>query len=162
MLSEAADRDFQRWPRLGTYVWPNPPLYSSPTTFAGIIQSFTNWIKGRYTWIDSQFLPVPLMDLPGGLTRPGATLTMGGPGAGSIYYTLDGTDPRLSGGALSTKAVRYAGALSIQANGKVFARRLNGTTWSGPTVRSFSVLKPTLAISEIMYHPAAPSDGSVL
>src|SRR6185295_4105941 len=62
----------------------------------------------------------------------------------------------------STKATRYAGPVSIQANAKAFARRLNGATWSGPTVRSFSVQKPTLAISEIMYHPAGPPDGSAL
>jgi hypothetical protein len=26
LLSEAANRDFQKWPRLGTYIWPNPKL----------------------------------------------------------------------------------------------------------------------------------------
>jgi hypothetical protein len=152
-LNEAATRDFQRWPRLGSYVWPNPPLYSTPTTYAGIMQSFTNWVKGRYTWIDSQFLPVPTMDLPGGLTRPGSALTLGGSGGGAIYYTTDGRDPRLPGGALSPQALRYTAPVLIQANSKVFARRLNGSTWSGPSVRSFAVQKPTLAISEIMYHP---------
>src|SRR5205823_13278828 len=116
MLSEAAARDFQRWPRLGTYVWPNPPLYSTPKTYAGIMQSFTNWIQDRYTWIDTQFMPVPTFDLPGGLTRTGSQLTIGGSGAGAVYYTLDGSDPRLPGGSVSAQAVRYNGPVSIQAN----------------------------------------------
>ncbi len=29
-LNEAQVRDFQKWPRLGTYVWPNPPMYRNP------------------------------------------------------------------------------------------------------------------------------------
>lgn len=161
-LNEAAARDFQRWPRLGTYVWPNPPIYAQPTTYAGVVQSMTNWIKGRFNWIDSQFLPVPSLDLPEGLVRVGSTVSMDSFGAGAIYYTTDGSDPRAPGGAISGKALRYSGPLTISANSKVFARRLNGAVWSGPSVRSYSIQRPTLSVTEIMYHPAAAPIGSAL
>ncbi len=160
LLSEAASRDFQRWPRLGTYIWPNPPLYATPTSYAGIIQSFTNWVKGRYNWIDSQFLPVPTFDQPGGITRPGSLLALAGSGAGAIYYTRDGSDPRLPGGAISPKALRYTTPITLQNNSRIFARRLSGSVWSGPSVRSFAVARPALAVTEVMYHPAAPPSGS--
>src|SRR5664279_2833045 len=41
-LNEAQVRDFAKWPRLGTYIWPNPPIYSAPTTYAGIIANMKN------------------------------------------------------------------------------------------------------------------------
>ncbi len=51
-LKEAAFRNFQRWPVLGLYVWPNP----SPLSFT-MEDENTNlkaWINNRFAWIDSQ------------------------------------------------------------------------------------------------------------
>src|SRR6185369_9468150 len=80
--------------------------------------------------------------------------------AGSIYYTLDGSDPRLPGGAVSPKAALYGGPISLSEDGRLVARAKNGTKWSGPTAATFLVKSPSLIISELMYHPAPrPDDG---
>jgi hypothetical protein len=51
--------------------------------------------------------------------------------AGSIYYTIDGADPRLTGGAVNTASAKsYTQALHIIGNGTVRARAKSGTTWS--------------------------------
>ena len=49
MLSEAQARNFDRWPILGTYVWPNPsPI---PTTYAGEILELKAFISARWQWL---------------------------------------------------------------------------------------------------------------
>lgn len=50
LVNEAQQRHFQRWPVLGTYVWPNPqPI---PTTYAGEISTLKTWVASRLQWID--------------------------------------------------------------------------------------------------------------
>jgi len=159
LLTEAAARDFQKWPRLGTYVWPNPSFYASPTTYQGVIGAMKSWIQGRFAWIDSQFLRCPTFNVNGSPVPAGFSLAMSAP-AGTIYHTLDGTDPRLPGGALSPSASAYGVPIPLSANARVFARTKNGNKWSGPTVATFVVETPGLVITEIMYHPAKPPPGS--
>ena len=52
-------------------------------------------------------LDAPEMSQWGGAVAPGMQLTLTGPSASSIYYTLDGSDPRLPGGAVSPTAMLY-------------------------------------------------------
>jgi hypothetical protein len=158
LLNEAAVRDFQKWPRLGTYVWPNPSIYVTPTNYAGIISAMKNWIQGRYTWIDSQFIIPPKFSVVGGRIPPGLSVSL--TGTSNIYYTLDGSDPRLPGGGLSTKSSRYVGPIQIWANTRLAARTLGGLKWSGPAAATYIVQPASLIISEIMYHPAPPPEGS--
>ncbi len=157
-LDEAQVRDFAKWPRLGSYVWPNPPLYSTPTTYAGIIANMKNWVRGRYNWIDTQFLKSPQFSYTGGGVSAGAPLSMSAP-SGAIYYTTDGTDPRASGGGLALGARAYSTNVIIVANSRVVARARSGNRWSGPTAATFTVDVPELVLTEVMYSPA-PSVGS--
>ncbi len=160
MLAEAADRDFARWPRLGSYVWPNPPIYSSPTTYRGIINSMKSWVSGRYSWIDSQFLKPPVLSAPGGLVPVDYKLKLSA-STGSLYFTLDGSDPRLPGGSLSPKAIVYPTAgITLSNTVKLFTRARSGARWSGPTVATYATELPHLLISEIQYHPEAAPTGS--
>ena len=160
MLSEAAVRDFKKWPRLGTYVWPNPSFYVKPTNYQGIIASMKDWIQGRYAWIDTQFLLAPQFSLPGGRVPNGFQVSAATP-SGPIYYTTDGTDPRVSGGGISGAAQLYAGPIPLSRNARIVARAKNGARWSGPTAATFVVEIPSLVITEIMYHPAPPPPGSI-
>ncbi len=50
MLEQAQQRNFEAWPIIGIYVWPNPWPY--PTSYAGEISSLKNWITHRLTWLD--------------------------------------------------------------------------------------------------------------
>ncbi|MFH1198094.1 MAG: CotH kinase family protein [bacterium] len=52
-LSDAADRNFEKWPVLGTYVWPN---YFVGNSYEEEIEYFKSWISDRWNWMNS-FLP---------------------------------------------------------------------------------------------------------
>ncbi len=160
-LWEAQARDFAVWPRLGTYVWPNPNGaaggwdvdYVTPTTYSGIIAQSKKYVLGRYLWIDQQFAPAPI------LTTNGLLLSFSAP-IGSVYFTLDGTDPRASGGGLSSSARLYNGAVTLTGNAAVFARALYTNAWSAPAKALYIATLPPLRITEIMYHPAPPPTNS--
>lgn len=155
-LDEAKDRDFARWPRLNTYVWPNPAIYIQPT-YAQIIANKKKWIQDRFNWIDRQFLRAPSFSHPGGRVATGLMLTISAP-AGEIYYTTSGADPRAPGGGLRAEAVRYTGPIRLAANARVVARARQSSNWSGPTAATFVTATPPLRVSELMYHPA-PTPG---
>lgn len=72
---------------------------------------------------------------------------------GTIYYTLDGSDPRAIGGA--AVGMTYATALTIDQPTRVKARALNGGEWSGLTEGTFWNAEVPLAITEVMYHAPA-------
>ena len=152
-LNEAQKRDFSRWPRLGTYVWPNPSFYVTPTNYAGIIASMKTWVLGRYKWIETQFFKSPQFSSYGGGVSPGFPVSISAP-AGVVYYTLDGSDPRLPGGGISPKAKSYPVEVLIQQNTRLMARARSGTQWSGPTTALFTVKTPSIILSQIMYAPA--------
>ncbi|MFH0866639.1 MAG: CotH kinase family protein [Bacteroidota bacterium] len=49
-INEGQTRNFEMWPILGVYVWPNPsPL---ATTYDGEIHSLKKWIRNRLAWLD--------------------------------------------------------------------------------------------------------------
>ncbi len=56
----------------------------------------------------------PEMNQWGGAVNAGQQITLTGPAASTIYYTLDGSDPRLPGGAVSPAAIAYSGTSSTQ------------------------------------------------
>ncbi|HLB73692.1 MAG TPA: CotH kinase family protein, partial [Sedimentisphaerales bacterium] len=66
----------------------------------------------------------------GGHASSGDSLTMTA-GTGTIYYTLDGYDPRLAGRAVNTAhATAYSGAVTLVRSTHVKARLKSGSTWS--------------------------------
>ena len=54
---------------------------------------------------------------------------------GTIYYTLDGSDPRAPGGAVSATAKEYRAPVAITPDARVTARALSGKRWSAPARR---------------------------
>jgi hypothetical protein len=161
LLWEAQARDFKRWPRLGTYVWPNPNGaaggwdvdYVTPTNYSGIIAQFKKFVLGRYLWVDQQFLRAPTLATNGGI------LSMSAP-AGTLYYTLDNSDPRASGGGLNPSAAAYLGPIPLTNNTEIFARAFRANTWSPPAKTLYIAALPALRITEINYHPAPPPTNS--
>ncbi len=87
----------------------------------------------------SNFFPTvvaPAYNTRGGeITNP-VSVTISAP-AGTIYYTIDGTDPRVKGGALSSTALSYSKALFIIGKGTLKARAKSGSTWSALNEVSF-------------------------
>jgi len=55
-LDESQQRNFERWPILGQWVWPN---YFVGDSYEEEINYMTNWITQRLNWIDLQMGPRP-------------------------------------------------------------------------------------------------------
>jgi len=54
----AQQRNFQRWPVLGKYVWPNPPDYANLLSFNSEVQWLKDWIVNRLAWLDQRLVYV--------------------------------------------------------------------------------------------------------
>ena len=81
----------------------------------------------------------PAFNQHGGAVDSGFNLVMTAP-AGDIYYTLDGSDPRLPGGAVNTAgATRYTGPVTLAETTRVRARAFDLGTWSAVHDAVFSV-----------------------
>jgi hypothetical protein len=106
--------------------------------------------KNWYPGVDA-----PAFNQHGGAVGRGFNLTMSAQGS-SIYYTLDGADPRLPGGTVNAEeATLYTGPVSLSGTARVRARTLRSGTWSACHDAVFAVgpVAENLRISEIMYHP---------
>jgi hypothetical protein len=71
----------------------------------------------------------PSFNQHGGLIQASFALSMNAP-AGTIFFTLDGTDPRLPGGAVSPTAQPFSAPLPLNETVWIQSRALNGTAWS--------------------------------
>ena len=98
----------------------------------------------------------------GGEIPSGFQLTMTNPNAGgTIYYTLDGSDPRdrINNGA-SDSAILYTGPVLLNESTRVRARVLSDSSgtaldWSPEVDKVFQPAVPLpLRIVELMYHPS--------
>ena len=183
LLNEANQRDLwgkYRSQIVGVYQWPNPDGtgldgrdidYVHPTNYLGgvndsIIGQMKKFVSGRYLWIDSQFTRQPVLSAAGGMVTPGTSFTVTPPPGTTLYYTLDGTDPRAPGGAVASGALSNSGpaTITVDASLRIFARAYTTNswyrTWSGPTIESYLLSTPSVFVSELMYHPTAPGGAS--
>lgn len=98
----------------------------------------------------------------GGLIPNGGALRLTG-GTGQLYVTTDGSDPRLTGGAVKPGLTPYiaGNTISLNTSSLVKARWLSGGRWSALNEAFFYKEAPAqaadLRISEIHYYPAAAS-----
>ena len=82
------------------------------------------------------------------------------PLAGIVYYTLDGADPRLPGGAVNTAhALKFSSPVTLDRSVRIKTRAYSSGVWSALTEAVFAVgpVGESLRISELMYHPADPN-----
>ncbi|MFI5380370.1 MAG: lamin tail domain-containing protein, partial [Tepidisphaerales bacterium] len=120
---------------------------------------------GLFPSVDAPSFSVNGVPEYGGTFQPNSTLTMSdtlGGTAGTLYYTLDGSDPRLPGGAVSPAAVVYSGALVLTQGVEVKARVLSNGTWSALADAGFYVnLAPSIRITELMYDPPPATQDEI-
>jgi hypothetical protein len=181
-VREATVREYVRWaggggsdttPRSGYYSGDGfAYTFPTPGTWQGEINFTKYWFSNRVDFMDSELLNPPVFNRGGGPITSGTTLTITAStreANSTIYYTLDGTDPRLSGGGVSPSAIARlnTATITLNNNARVVARNFNAahqnqtgpncppisSSWSGPTAATFVVATPLLAITEIMYHP---------
>jgi hypothetical protein len=123
---------------------------------------------GRQMLRDAGLWPVtepPVFGQYGGTVPPGYSLTItssvAAPGqTTALYYTLDGSDPRLVGGGRNPAAQTYTGPVTLNQVVRVKARAQNNTTseWSPLTEATFApaavpASSNNLVLAELMYHP---------
>jgi hypothetical protein len=120
----AATRNFTRWNTLGSYVWPNADGYQTRTTHQAEVDWMKNWLTQRLVWIDSQsrgtngIARPPSFSSYGGPVAAGFSLTLSDPNAwagGTIYYTTDGSDPRVPGTESGTAVTLVAETAACEA-----------------------------------------------
>ncbi len=98
-IAEAAARNYARW---SSY----PPRFGG---FQGEISHLKDWLATRAAWIDSQFVKPPQTIPDSSHVEAGTTVSLTNPnGTGTIYYTLDGSDPRVFGDSAAETAVLVA------------------------------------------------------
>ena len=57
LLEDAAQRNFERWPVLGEYVWPNDFGAEDRSTYAEEVDYLKDWLVDRAAWMDQQLVP---------------------------------------------------------------------------------------------------------
>jgi hypothetical protein len=125
------------------------------------------WARDRQSIFFGHMLPygllassnAPAFSQFGGRVPRGFNLAMTNL-AGTIYYTTDGTDPRVRfTSAIAPIAAAYTGPVPLASTTTVLARSLQGTNWSALSEAAFTVesLGLPLRITEIMYNPSGGS-----
>lgn len=177
----AQTRETARWsdtrPRSGTRS-SGGYSYTFPGTYQGEVDFMKLWYSNRLDFIDTNLLARPRLSLPGGPVASGTlrTLSPASKSGSWVVYTLDGVDPRQTGGAVTSLALSNNATvmLVITNNVRLVARSLNAnhrnltganmpplsTPWSGAIDETFVVRTPPLLISEIMFHPENAPAGN--
>jgi hypothetical protein len=142
-VREAQPREYKRWnlqPRGGSY--------------QGEIDLMKDWLSNRLDFIDQQLVQPPQLNRHGGLIPPGFPISLTAKSTNVIvYYTLDGSDPRLLQGGISSNAIVYRGPVQLQATTEIVARGYNpnqrqtggpplSTPWSGRIGGRFVLTRP--------------------
>ncbi len=146
-----ASRHFYKYRTLGVYNWPNANNFSLRTSFQSEIEFLKEWMKQRLEWMEFKSLdqipsaagklrPPNLHESLSGAERytgsvpAGLRMKLTDPNAvtASIYYTVNGSDPRLPGGAIDPSALIQSGGAAAKevllANGSAW--KYLGTTSS--------------------------------
>ena len=162
-IREAQVRNFERWTAR-----PNGGEYDEGVDgWEGEIQHLKGWIKTRMEWIDDELLTAPTLEPLGGVVEAGTEIAV--KQGGSLFvpytglYTLDGTDPRLSGGETLEEAVTAGKTITINETSTVFLRSQAQDSWSAPVRATFVVggeyaSPDNLLVSEIHYRPLGPTE----
>jgi len=140
-VQQAQPREYARWgtePRGGSY--------------ASEIQLMKQWLSNRIDHIDQQLAQPPVLIQRSKVSHAALELTIDASTNSTVYYTLDGTDPRLPQGAVSSNALVYAGPVTLARNSRLVARSWDpgrqqrdgppiSTPWSRPVSATFEPAK---------------------
>ncbi|MCH8922193.1 MAG: CotH kinase family protein, partial [Planctomycetes bacterium] len=181
------ENDERRWNRDARTSGPFNGGGELDGTVLGEIEHMNAWLEARVLWIDTAFLVAPTFSNEGGEIAPGFSLSIGndnldrdGELTGTIWYTLDGSDPRSPGGGISANAFEYDANdpddianrrldQSTVVTARVFDDRFNSSFvsgrsnehWSGLTSGIYTVDRPTLTITEVNYNPRSSTDDEI-
>ncbi len=142
--------------------------YTRDTWRSAFSSVFTGFVPGRTGTLINQLradglfptVNAPSFSAPGGAVPAGfqVGLTINNP-SGTIYYTVDGSDPRVRGGNVSANAIAYTPGTPVVINVYTVlrARVRSGSTWSPITEATYFPSQDfrSLRFTEIMFNPPA-------
>ncbi|HNN92409.1 MAG TPA: CotH kinase family protein, partial [Pseudomonadota bacterium] len=140
----------------------NAALGYTNNTFNGQYTGEVAWLKywwqKRLEFADSQFTRPAVASVPAGMVTAGTTVTLTSPSQSTpgveIFYTTDGTDPRMSGGNPAANATLYTAPIVINGPVKLFVRVRHpaaaktaadtgvpfGSRWSAPSQFTYTTM----------------------
>ncbi len=146
-IGEAATRNWQKW-RQGS------------SNFQVSVNQLKNWLSNRLEWIDRQFIEPPAFSPQPGQVQPGTQVTITAL-EGTIYYTINGPDPRRTSTQPAPEALIYDGPITVNDNIRIRARtRVSERVWSEMTEGVFYTHLLPLVVTEVMYRPSPATGGS--
>jgi hypothetical protein len=133
-------------------------------TWVSAMNTVSSFINARTAVLISQLqadglypsVTPPALNSTSGPVSSGFVFRMtNGNASGTIYYTLDGSDPRLIGGAVAPGAIAYSGPITVNTITTIRTRTFAGGVWS--PINEVTLYPPQdlskLLVTEIMYHP---------
>lgn len=152
-MEGAVPLQYARW---ANYFY-TPGLYKPAVWFTERNRLLHHWAAIRSDVLLAQLrnsglypqLDAPTFSQQGGFVVPGYLLSMTAPAGATVYFTTDGSDPRLPGGALSPTAQLYTGSVVVSASTTFRARSLQANQWSALNEGVFYV-EFALRVSEFM------------
>ncbi|MFT5122508.1 MAG: hypothetical protein ACI97B_001139 [Verrucomicrobiales bacterium] len=119
---------------------------------------YFNQLRTHGLWPDTI---APDFDTPPGVVAPLSAIAITHSNTtGTIYYTLDGSDPRAPGGAIAGNA--YTGPITLDRSRDIKARVLENSEWSPLAESTYISDLPPLVITEIMYNPSLHADAEYI
>ena len=172
LLDEAQLRNFERWDTLGRQIDYNPPGWRDRDTYQKEVDWLKTWLEDRLAWMDQAIAEQrasvpPVFYIDGiehnddGYVQSGSTLSISSNRGGNIYYTLDGSDPRLGNDqGISPTAHEYIDPMTLTESVTVKARALSGNAWSALNKATYTVgpVAENLYVTKVMYQPQHDSD----
>ncbi len=140
-IDEAQQRNYERWPILGQYVWPNYNWIGND--YNDEVEYFETWFFNRVTWID--------YNIPGNMLYPSAILSgdfpeltitltddyFSRPILKKKYFTLNNAPP---GMAIDTVIYQNAGLATIILSGTAYGSTEISLTLKAKILNSFEDL----------------------
>ncbi|RYD32737.1 MAG: hypothetical protein EOP86_15010, partial [Verrucomicrobiaceae bacterium] len=186
---DAAIRDVRRWPANPKRAYSSTITKLSYTGQAAEVRRLKDFMRLRGNFMDSQWVGRVSPSVPAGTVTPGTAVTLTGPAGAVIHYTLDGTDPRPSGGGPPGAGVltyTEGAPIVINATTRLRARARNAahtaltglnrpstnlnnplllSTWGGAVDLRYSTDQPpqpgTLVITEFNFHATDPTQAEL-
>lgn len=157
-IDEAQQRNYERWPILGEYVWPNYNWYGND--YNDEVEFFENWFFNRLGWIDYNmqgFLLYPSADLTGTSSELEIELTddyFSRPILKKKYFTLNNAPPDLS---IDTVIFINASQATIQLSGNINGPIEVSVTMEAKILNSFNDLTTnnlSVGVGQALYNEA--------
>lgn len=126
--TEAAERDAALYP-------DNSSQY--PGGYSGEIENLKDWLRQRAEWIDEQFVAAPAV------SPTGDQVVITPPAGMTLVYTLNGSDPRASGGGRAEGAQTTDAPLILPSSATFRARSRSPSEMEFPATRWSSSVSST-------------------